>query len=123
MKLFFLLSCLLIISCSSHKYKSINTKSANTYLIQGKIEGIDSGIVFLGMYDTTERSPLIIFDSARIFGSNFQFVGKLFEPLICKLKIPDMEYGWPYTHYFLLDTGITRVQMFKDSMAESIVVG
>jgi hypothetical protein len=84
---------------------------------------MDSGIVFMGTYDTTRHKPLVIFDSAKISGSNFHFQGKLAGPLICKLKIRDLEYGWPYTHYFVLDTGITKVKLFKDSMANSVIAG
>jgi thiol-disulfide isomerase/thioredoxin len=122
-KLLFLFSFLLIVSCSSHKHKSINAKFGNTYSLQGRIEGRDSGWVFLGTYDTTMTGPLIIFDSAKISGSYFHFDGTLLSPLICKLKITDLEYGWPYTHYFVLDTGITSVQLFKDSMANSVITG
>lgn len=122
-KLLLLFSVFLIISCSSHRHISISAKSANTYFLQGKIEGRDSGLIFLGTYDTTRQGPLVIFDSARISGSYFHFQGVLSSPLICKLKITDLEYGWPYTHYFVLDTGITRVQLFKDSMANSVITG
>lgn len=123
-KLLLLFSVFVIVSCSSHKHKSIISKSANTYLLKGKIEGRDSGMVFLGTYDTTRHRPLIIFDSARISGSYFHFQGVLSTlPLICKLKIINLEYGWPYTHYFVLDTGITNLQLYKDSMANSVVTG
>jgi thiol-disulfide isomerase/thioredoxin len=82
---------------------------------------MDSGIVFLGTYDTTRKRPLIILDSARIFNSYFHFKGLLTTPLICKLKI-DSKYVWPYSHYFVLDTGTTNVKLFKDSMASSIII-
>ena len=119
--LVFFFSAFLIISCSSNRHIRVNAKSTNTYFIQGKIENIDSGIVFLGTYDTTRRGPLIILDSARISGSYFHFKGLLSAPLICKLKI-NLQYRWPYSHYFVLDTGTTNVKLFKDSMASSIII-
>lgn len=123
-KLLFLISVFVIVSCSSrHIHKSINTKSVNSYLLKGEIQGRDSGMVFLGTYDTTLQSPLVILDSARISGSHFHFQGILPNPLICKLKITDLEYGWPYTSYFVLDTGITSVHLFRDSMANSVITG
>ena len=122
-KLVLLSSVFLILSCSSYRHVSINAKSADTYLLQGKIEGRDSGMVFLGTYDTTMQMPLIIIDSARISNSYFQFNGLVSTPLICKLKITDLEYGWPHTPYFVLDTGITNVKLYKDSMANSVIRG
>lgn len=122
-KLLVLFFAFLMLSCSSHRHISINVKSTGTYFLKGKIEGRDSGMVFLGTFDTTLHGPLILLDSSRISGSYFHFQGLLTKPLICKLKITDLEYGWPYTHFFILDTGITSVELFKDSMANSVITG
>ncbi|MEO9211322.1 MAG: TlpA disulfide reductase family protein [Ginsengibacter sp.] len=114
------LSTFLLISCSSHRHISINPKPTENYFLQGKIDDYDSGIVYLGTYDTTRKGPLIILDSARIFNSYFHFKGLLAASLICKLKI-DSKHVWPYSHYFVLDTGTTNVKLFKDSMANSVI--
>jgi len=115
-------SVFLVASCSTHRHISTNPKPAN-YFLQGKIEGRDSGLVFLCTYDTTRKEPLIILDSTKISGSDFHFKGVISKPLICKLKLGNLEYSWPYTHYFILDTGTTNVQLFKDSMANSVITG
>ena len=120
MRLALFYSAFLIISCSNNKHISNNVKSANTYFIQGKIENMDSGIVFLGTYDTTQKGALIFLDSAKILNSYFYFKDQLSKPLISRFKIKD-EHVWPYSHYFVLDTGTTNVKLFKDSMANSVI--
>lgn len=84
---------------------------------------MDSGWLYLGMYDTSHKAPLVFFDSTKIIDSNFQFKGKFTDPAPCKIMVKNLKFLWPYTHYFILDTGLTKVQLFKDSMANSVITG
>lgn len=114
--------CIIIISCNNHQENAPKKTQENRYSIIGKIGGKDTGWVFLAMDDTTKKRPLIIFDSARISGSGFMLHGKLPNSLICKITVKNIR-GWPYTHFFVLDTGITKVQLYNDSMGNSIITG
>jgi thiol-disulfide isomerase/thioredoxin len=119
---FLIISIFIIISCNNHKESSKDQKQ-KVYRIIGKIQGRDSGLVYLGIYDTSKTKPLIIIDSANVLHSDFEFTGKLQNSMPGKIMIKNFEQGWPYTHYFILDTGLTKVQLFKDSMGNSIITG
>jgi len=119
-KIFLLVPFFIITSCSNNVSKS---NSEITYSIKGKIDGKDTGWVFLGKDDTTGRTPMILFDSAKIAGSNFHFHGDLAKPLITKMMIKDQSAIPSYTSYFALDSGVTNVYLYKDSMANSIITG
>jgi len=121
LKTFLALFLFIIISCNNNKDANSKNRQENTYTINGKIGGKDTGWVFLGMDDTTQQSPLIIFDSAKVSGSYFHIHGKLATPLICKMMVKT--HGWPYTHYFVLDTGLTNVKLYNDSMGNSVITG
>lgn len=112
-----------IISCDNHENKASKIKYENAYTIEGKIDGRDTGLVFLGVDDTTRQTPLIIFDSVKVSDSYFRFQGELESPLICKIMIKHLISGWPYTHYFVLDTGLTNIHLYKDSMSNSVITG
>lgn len=122
-RIFMLSSFFIAISCNNHKDGDLKDKKENTYILKGKIEDRDSGWLYLGMNDTSKKKPLIIFDSAQILLSNFEFKGKFINSVPCKIMVKNLEFGWPYTYYTILDTGLTNVQLFKDSMANSIIVG
>lgn len=111
-----------IISCNSNDRHLISkVPDTTTYDIKGNILNKDTGWAYLGKYDTITRAMVKIFDSAEIAGSQFHFHGKLATPLICKIMIRTP--GWPYTHYFVLDSGTTNVQLYYDSMGNSLVKG
>jgi hypothetical protein len=120
-KIFLIFSLFTIISCNIHK--AAKNKSQSTYAIKGKIDGRDTGWVFLGKDDTTGRSSMIVFDSAKISGSYFQFHGELEKALIAKMMIKNDLDNSSYTPYFALDTGITNVHLYNDSMANSVITG
>ena len=120
-KIFLIFSLFTIIACNGHK--ASKGKSKSTYSIKGQIDGKDTGWVFLGRDDTTGRSPMIVFDSAKISGSYFQFHGGLTKPLIGKIMIKNQSAYSSYTPYFALDTGITNVHLYNDSMANSVITG
>ncbi len=122
-KIFLILFLLTITSCNNHKGKASKNKPESTYLIKGKIDGRDTGWVFLGRDDTTGRTPMILFDSAKISGSHFQFHGELSKPLIGKIMIKNESAYSSYTPYFALDTGVTNVHLYNDSMANSVITG
>ncbi len=120
-KIFLALSVFIIASCNSHK--ASKNKSESTYSIKGKIDGRDTGWVFLGRDDTTGQSPMIVFDSAKISGSDFRFHGDLTKPLIERIMIKNNADYSSYTPYFALDTGVTNVHLYNDSMANSVITG
>lgn len=123
LNIFLAFSFLFMMSCNRHIAGKSKLKQENTYNIEGKISGMDSGWLYLGMYDTSRKSPLVFFDSTKIIDSNFQFRGNFTDPAPCKIMVKNLKFLWPATHYFILDTGITRVQLFKDSMANSVITG
>jgi len=122
-KIFLILSLFTITSCNNRKDDSSKNKPESTYSIKGKIDGRDTGWVFLGRDDTTGQLPIIVFDSAKISGSYFQFHGDLAKPLIGKMMIRNKEEYSSYTPYFALDTGLTTVHLYNDSMANSVITG
>jgi|GEM_PF-455738 len=123
LNIFLTFSFLIMMSCNRHIAGNSKLKIENTYNIEGKINGLDSGWLYLGMYDTTLKAPLVFFDSTKIIDSNFQFKGIFTNPAPCKIMVKNLKFEWPYTHYFILDTGLTKVQLFKDSMANSMITG
>ncbi|HEY5465077.1 MAG TPA: TlpA disulfide reductase family protein [Hanamia sp.] len=123
LRIFLGFSFLIMMSCNRHVTGKSELKPENTYNIEGKINGMDSGWLYLGMYDTTFKAPLVFFDSAKIIDSNFQFKGKFTNPAPCKIMVKNLKFLWPATHYFILDTGLTKVQLFKDSMDNSVITG
>ncbi len=120
-KNFLLISFFILNSCSNNNVSK--SKSPGTYSIQGKIDGRGSGWVFLGNDDTTGRTPMILFDSAKISGSYFHFHGDLATPVISKIMIKNQASIPSYTSNFALDTGLTNVHLYKDSMANSVISG
>ena len=116
-------SFLIMMPCNRHITGKSKFKPENTYNIEGKINGMDSGWLYLGMYDTSRKAPLVFFDSTKIIGSNFQFKGKFTDPTPCKIMVKNLKFLWPATHYFILDTGLTKVQLFKGSMGNSVITG
>ena len=67
------------------------------YKINGKIAGLDKGMVYLEYAD--EKGDKKIIDSAEVKEGAFTFTGKTVEPLFHTIKIKGQEYG----AYFLLD--------------------
>lgn len=114
---------IMLISCNNHKVRELKNKTQKKYNLIGKIEGIDSGWLYLGMYDTSQKSALIVIDSAKVSHSNFQFKKEFSSSMPCKIMAQKLVHGWPYTHYFILDTGLTKVHLFRDSMGNSVITG
>ena len=119
---FFAFSFLIMMSCNNHKDVSYKQTMEKTYNVAGKINGMDSGWLYIGTYDTTEKTFITNFDSTRVINSYFRFKGKFTNSIPCKIMVKDVA-GWPYTHYFILDTGLIKIQLFKDSMQNSIITG
>ncbi len=120
---FLILILFVFTSCINHKDTASKSSSKNTYTIKGKVDGRDTGWVFLGREDTTSRTPLILFDSAKVSGSHFHFQGELTCPLIGKIMIKNIKGYSSYTSWFALDTGLTDVHLYYDSMANSVITG
>jgi thiol-disulfide isomerase/thioredoxin len=120
-RFFLILSVFVITSCNSHK-ASKNT-SESTYSIKGRIDGRDTGWIFLGRDDTTGQSSMIVLDSTKISGSDFYFHDDLENPFIGKMMIKIDEAYSSYTPYFALDTGVTNVHLYNDSMTNSVITG
>lgn len=111
-----------IISCNHHYYNATN-KDVRNYIFYGKINGMDSGRLYLVHIDTSGNLFMPALDSANVTNSYFQFQGYIIKPEPCKIMFKNEEHLWPYTAYFILDTGITKGELFKDSMANSVITG
>ena len=85
--------------------------------------GRNTGFVFLGRDDTTGLAPLTIIDSAKITGSDFQFKGVLARPFLGRIMIKTKLGNPSYTPFFALDTGVTEVHLYTDSIANSVIKG
>lgn len=108
--------------CSASKHL-INNRNYGTYNIFGRVEGMDRGVIYLQIFDSTERGPTIDIDSAKITDSYFHLTGRTVLPFMAKLNT---EPGWRnlrFSKFFVLDTGVTNFLMSSDSASSSIVVG
>ena len=120
-----LLLCFLL-ACSRHHYPHGTIKNEESYTLFGKIDGMDSGVLYLQYVDTTGKAdwfdmpPL---DSVSIKNGFFIFQGKIKSPQPCKIMVKNLMPKWGWTKFFILDTGITTAQLYKDSMYNSIVIG
>ena len=63
-------------------------------------------------------------DSANLKNGFFLFQGKIAtNPEPCKIMLKNLAQGWESTKFFILDSGITTVQLYKDSMYNSVFTG
>lgn len=120
---FVIIFLLLMTSCNHHFIENSQFGKEKAFRVEGRISGADSGWLYLGTYDTSGRGPISFFDSTKIINSIFQFKGKLTSPMPCKIKMKDLVTGYPFTHFFILDTGLTMVHLYKDSMGNSTITG
>jgi thiol-disulfide isomerase/thioredoxin len=114
--LFFLIAC-------NHRYYQKTSSRKENYILYGKVDGLDSGMLYLVHIDTTDKLLLPALDSVNFTNGFFLFRGEITNPEPCKLMLKDLKQGWPWTAYFILDSGITTAQLYKDSMANSVISG
>ncbi len=122
-KFFFIIFAILLFACNRRYYTTAVIKKDNNYCFIGKIIGMDSGWLYLLQPDTTGNQYMPPFDSTIVINGFFRFEGHLVNPQACKVSVKPEDFIWPYTSYFILDTGITTGELFKDSMANSIIKG
>ncbi|HEV8083167.1 MAG TPA: TlpA disulfide reductase family protein [Chitinophagaceae bacterium] len=111
------------VACNHHYYAKATNGNERNYILYGKVDGLDSGMLYLVHIDTTGKVLLPALDSVNFTNGFFLFRGKIPNPEPCKLMLKDLKQGWPWTAYFILDSGITTAQLFKDSMANSLISG
>lgn len=109
----------LTVSCTTIRNSN---KELGYYNIFGQIEGKKNGYIYLQVYDTTEREPYIDFDSAEIRNSFFHIKGRTRVPTMAKLNL-NAGRNLSFTNFFVLDTAVTKVILFSDSMSSSILEG
>ena len=111
------------LSCSKHNYPAATELAEHPYVLSGQIIGLDSGLLYLEHDDTTHQRPYQRIDSAKVQDGNFVFTGRLKKAEPCKIEVPHLETGWPYSGYFILDSGHIQAMLYKDSMASSVFTG
>ena len=110
-------------ACNRRYYPKGTAKNEANFSLFGKIDGIDSGTLYLEHIDTTAKLFMPALDSANFKNGFFIFQGKITNPEPCKIMLKNIDHGWSWTAFFILDSGITTAQLFKDSMANSIIMG
>ncbi|MBS1935697.1 MAG: AhpC/TSA family protein [Bacteroidetes bacterium] len=106
-----------LLSCQSGNQQKIKSADS-TYLITGKIVGIDSGWVYL-LHNSLDPS---VTDSAKIDSGFFSFKGKTAEPEFCFLGIPNNGHK-EYRLGFFVDNSKINIAGLKDSVAQASVTG
>jgi hypothetical protein len=102
-KIYLILSIIFFTSsCSYRNDLSSNNKNGNTYLLKGKIYGMDTGWLYIVHRDTTGKSDYSDLDSTKVTNTYFQFHGKLLNSEPCKIMFKNEEHLWPYTAFFIL---------------------
>lgn len=99
--LIIILFLLFIISCQHNFYPDKSTGGGD-YTIYGKINGIDTGTLYLLHIDTTGKLFMPALDSANLTNGFFLFRGQINYPEPCKIKLKYLERGWPYTILHIL---------------------
>jgi len=111
--------CIAMISCKDHSSKNPDAiVKDSTYTIIGKIQGVDSGWVYL-MHD---QSDAHVPDSAKIDSGFFTFTGKADAPEYCLLGIPN-NGSREYRLGFFVENGKINLSGKKDSVADATITG
>jgi peroxiredoxin len=111
--------CIFIIACQqpgSKKSAAANTDS--TYTITGKIDGLDSGWVYLMDRQVNAETP----DSAMVISGSFTFKGKAATPQYCYIGIPNNGHK-EYRLGFFVDNGQIHIAGKKDSVSDAVITG
>ncbi|MDQ6762563.1 MAG: AhpC/TSA family protein [Bacteroidota bacterium] len=118
-----LLSLCILFSCSKHHFPPAPFLAGEPYMLNGQITGLDSGRIYLVRDDTTHQSPYSRLDSAEVRSGHFVFNGRVKKAEPCKIEVPHSERLWPYSGYFILDSGHTKAMLYYDSMPSSVFTG
>lgn len=111
----------LLFGCSRGHFPQTTAKNNGSYTLFGKIDGLDSGTLYLRHKDNTGQLFMPSLDSTYLKNGFFIFQGKITNPEPCKIMVKDLDDRWPWSKYFILDSGITTAQLFKDSMYNSVI--
>jgi len=123
MKFFFLFCSLAIMaieSCQSTNSKKIKIAAVDSsYIITGKITGLDSGWAYL----YHDQSIPEIIDSAKIDSGFFVFKGKTNVPELYSFLLP-MANGFKLSRFdFFVENGLLSISGTKDSINKAVVSG
>lgn len=91
------------------------SKKAEGYTINGKIDGIKDGLVYLETFGDSTK----VVDSAKVIDGKFTFTGSVTEPLLHTIKLKGVEYG----RSFLLDNESIGFKALKDSIYKGKIEG
>ncbi|GAA0551143.1 TlpA disulfide reductase family protein [Chitinophaga japonensis] len=104
-----------LLAAASLRPAAAQEKAGCRYTLNGKLEGMDSGVIYLSRADNNSVAP----DSAIIQDGAFSFTGSIREPLLYLLKPSGAKYG----KIFYLESGLTTFAGHKDSLHQAVVKG
>src|ERR1700722_8716773 len=111
--------CIAVIACQQPgSKKTASAGKDSTYLITGKIDGLDSGWVYLSHRQSGVDTP----DSARVVNGSFTFTGRAGVPEFCLLGIPNNGHK-EFRLGFFLENGQLNISGKKDSVSDAIITG
>lgn len=110
----------LIQSCQSPNSQQSKHSADSTYTITGKIDGLDSGFVYL----FNRQSGSEKFDSSRVKNGLFNFTGKADSPQYFLLGIMDKEQHDKEFHLgFFVQNGRISISGKRDSIDKATITG
>ncbi len=113
-----IICCISIVACQQpNSKKSVASNNDSSYTITGKIDGIDSGWVYLMNRQAGEKP-----DSAMVSNGTFTFKGKAATPQYCYLGIPN-NGNKEYRLGFFIDNGKINITGKKDSVSDALITG
>jgi len=111
--------CLIVFACQQPGAKKTSGSSKDSsYSITGKIEGLDSGWVYLLHRQSDSETP----DSARITNGSFTFSGNSSAPEYCLLGIPNNGQR-QFRLSFFVEAGHLTITGKKDSLSDAVITG
>lgn len=91
------------------------SKKAEGYTINGKIDGLKEGMVYLETFGDSTK----VVDSAKVTDGKFTFTGSVAEPMLHNIKLKGAEYG----KTFVLENGEISFKALKDSIFKGQISG
>jgi peroxiredoxin len=111
--------CIAVIACQQPgSKKSVSANADSSYTITGKIEGLDSGWVYLMNRQANSETP----DSAMVMNGFFTFAGKATVPQFCLLGVPNNGHK-EFRLGFFVDNSQIHITGKKDSVSDAIITG
>lgn len=109
-----------VCSCNNNGKSADSAKkqSDSTYVLSGKIEGVDSGWIYLYNIHKNQEVP----DSTKLVKGNFEFKGAVTEPEFVFLALPEQGQRQKPLGIFV-ENGKMNVTASKDSLSKGKVTG